>query len=350
MITRTRSRVRLGAAACAVTAAFSLAACSGSGGAKHSSAPATTPAPTTSTSSSSAASKPSPKAAAINPLTGLKASSNPVVAVKVEDTPWSRPQVGLDQADIVYIEQVEGGLTRLVAVFNTHLPTAVEPVRSTRANDPEIMAQYGPVIYVASGGSRAEYYPLNHSPLKQVINDHGGPGFHRDNSRTAPDNLVVNLQEVVRAVKGPRAKSIGLAWSPKLVNPSTAGAVVSTTVGATPVVFKYNPKWHKYFRYFNGQLDTLLNGHYVSTPNVIVQFVKGNVFAKDIDPAGNPAWYQHTLGSGDVVVFRDGRRIEGHWSRPHALSGTSLVDNNGKRIMLAPGGAWFVLVNNGGHV
>jgi hypothetical protein len=212
------------------------------------------------------------------------------------------------------------------------------------------MAQYGPVIYVASGGSRAEYYPLNHSPLKQVINDHGGPGFHRDNSRTAPDNLVVNLQEVVKAVKGPRAKSIGLYWSAKLANPSTGGTVVSTTVGATPVVFKYNAKWHRYYRYFDGHLDTLANGHYVSTPNVIVQFVKGNVFAKDIDPAGNPAWYQHTLGSGDVVVFRDGRRIEGHWSRPHALSGTSLVDAKGKPIMLKPGGAWFVLVNNGGHV
>jgi hypothetical protein len=80
---------------------------------------------------------------------------------------------------------------------------------------------------------------------------------------------------------------------------------------------------------------------------VIVQFVKGNVYSLDIDPAGNPAWYQHTVGSGRVVVFRDGRRIVGTWSRPHPSMGTRLVDAHGKPIALAPGGAWFVLVNDG---
>src|SRR4051812_20850331 len=77
-----------------------------------------------------AAPKPKPKAkpkpkSAINPLTGLKPSRNKVVAVKIDDTAGARPQVGLDRADVVYVEQVEGGLTRLVAIFNSHLPLRV---------------------------------------------------------------------------------------------------------------------------------------------------------------------------------------------------------------------------------
>lgn len=85
----------------------------------------------------------------------------------------------------------------------------------------------------------------------------------------------------------------------------------------------------------------------MSTPNVIVQHVHGSVFPADIDPAGNPAWYQRTVGSGPVVVFRDGRRIDGRWNRPRATSGTQLVDAQGRPITLSPGGAWFVLVNTG---
>jgi hypothetical protein len=323
---------------------LAAAACSSSSGKPKQSASTPVPAPSSSSSSSHGAAPAAPK---INPLTGLKPSSNPVVAIKVEDTDEARPQAGLNQADIVYIEQVEGGLTRLLAVFDTHLPSNVGPVRSTRNDDPEIVAQYGPIIYVASGGSRAEYRPLDRSKLHTVINDRGGPGFRRDNNRPVPHNLFSDLSYVAKKVKGPKAGGIGLTWSPKIGNAATAGPTVSTTVGGTPVVFHWSAGAHRYIRYHGGQPDRLSNGQPVATTNVIVQFVAGNVYAADIDPAGNPAWYQHTVGSGRVVVFRDGKRIEGRWSRPHFGSGTRLVDLHGKPIALAPGGAWFALVNTG---
>jgi hypothetical protein len=309
-----------------------LAACSGG------SKPATSsPPPSSST----------PPIPAIDPLTGLKPSSNKVIAVKIDDTAGARPQVGLDQADIVYIEQVEGGLTRLVAVFDSHLPTRVGPVRSTRNDDPEIVAQYGPIIYVASGGDHIEYQPMDRSNLHTVINDRGGPGFSRDNSRPVPLNLFANLATVTSKVKGPTATSIGLHWSSTITNPAHPGTTVTTRVGATPVVFRWSSATHRYVRYYQGQVDRLATGHSVSTPNVIVQFVPGHVFRADIDPAGNPAWFQHTVGQGRAVVFRNGKRIDGRWSRRDPASGTTLVDTHGKPITLAPGGAWVVLVNNG---
>src|SRR5262249_28827404 len=137
----------------------------------------------------------SPPPAAVSPLTGEKPSKNPVIAVKIEDTALGRPQVGVDKADIVYVEQVEGGLTRLMAVFNSALPT-VEPVRSARPSDPELALQFGHIIFVASGGSRAGIAPLDKSPLRAVINDRGAPGFRRDPTRAAPENLQANLKHI----------------------------------------------------------------------------------------------------------------------------------------------------------
>ena len=53
-----------------------------------------------------------------NSLSGREGSDGQILVVKIDDTLAARPQIGLDRADVVYIEQVEGGLTRLAAVFH----------------------------------------------------------------------------------------------------------------------------------------------------------------------------------------------------------------------------------------
>jgi hypothetical protein len=85
----------------------------------------------------------------------------------------------------------------------------------------------------------------------------------------------------------------------------------------------------------------------IATPNVIVQFCRSTVYRRDIDTAGNPAQWTHTVGSGKAVVFRNGRRIVGTWNRRTVKDGTTLRDGRGATIALAPGGAWFVQVANG---
>jgi hypothetical protein len=266
-----------------------------------------------------------------------------VIAVKIEDTALGRPQVGTNKADIVYVEQVEGGLTRLMAIFNTSLPN-VEPVRSIRPSDPELALQFGHIILVASGGSRAGIAPLDKSPLHAVIGDRGDPGFSRDPNRVAPENLVSNLATVAKKVTGPTAKSIGLAWSAKKPAGQTKpGNLVQTRVGGTAVTFHWNAKQRRYQRIIDGAVQKTANGSVISTPNVIVQFCRVTVYTKDRDVLGNPAQFTHTIGHGRAVVFRDGRRIEGTWSRKSVNAGTILRTKDGKVIPLTPGGAWFVL-------
>jgi hypothetical protein len=324
---------------CVAITTVTLAACGGSHHAKK-----TTPPP----SSSSPIPTPTTPVAlpAINPLTGLKPSSNPVVAVKIDDTGNGRPQRNINLADIVYIEQVEGGLTRLLAVYDTSLPV-VEAVRSTRASDPELVAQYGPIAYVASGGAGNPLAILDHSKLKTAINDRGAAGFARDGNRGAPYNLTANLAAIGKRLKGPQAKSVGFLWAAASLGKDPIAHTVRTTVGSTAVRFDYNAALKRYVRVIDGAVQHTASGAVISTPNVIVQFCKVTVYPADTDVNGNPSKYTHSIGSGTVVVFRNGRRINGTWSRPNATSGTTFKDATGAPIPLAFGGAWVVLVATG---
>ncbi|MCU1657414.1 MAG: hypothetical protein JWO57_2070 [Pseudonocardiales bacterium] len=328
--------------ACVAVSAVALAACSGSHHAKQSASAVITPPTPSPTPTKKAAPKLPP---AVSPFTGIgKPSTNPVVAVKIDDTANGRPQVNIDKANIVYIEQVEGGLTRLLAIYNTQLPT-VEAVRSTRASDPELVAQYGPIAYVASGGAPNPLQVLDRSNLKSSINDRGGPGFARDGSRSAPYNLTANLALAGQTLKAPRAKSIGLTWSAAAnLTHRPKGLSVQTVVGGTPVRFDWNAGLHRYVRVIDGAVQRTASGTLISTPNVIVQFCQVTVYPQDVDVMGNPSQFTHTIGTGKVVVFRNGHRVDGTWTRPKATSGTTLRTSLGKPLALAPGGAWVVLV------
>ena len=79
----------------------------------------------------------------------------PALAVKVDNYPTARPQSGLDQADIVFEEPVEGRITRFVAVFQCQSPSLVGPIRSARAVDAPILDQLSKPIFVHVGGHRA---------------------------------------------------------------------------------------------------------------------------------------------------------------------------------------------------
>ncbi|MDT4980720.1 MAG: hypothetical protein QOG07_2599 [Pseudonocardiales bacterium] len=344
-MTTTSRTLRISCAVLSLTCLLSVAACGG--GHKKKAAP-TTPAATPTTSAPAPKPKPKPKVPTVDPLTGGKVTKGAVVAVKIDDTANGRPQAGIDKADIVYIEQVEGGLTRLAAVFHSRKPVPVGPVRSVRANDPELLSQYGKIAFVASGGGGDSLPALDHSILKADINDRGGPGFSRDGSRPVPYNLMLNLGQLPSSF-GAGAQSIGFTWSSskKGLGATPIAAGVRTVVGGTPVGFNWSSVLHRWVRVIDGAVQRAADGATISTPNVIVQFCNGHVNHNDVDAAGNPGWFTESIGSGRVVVYRDGHAVNGRWSRKNVGSGTTLKDKFGHDIPLAPGGAWVVLASTG---
>jgi hypothetical protein len=296
---------------------------------------------------------PPPPPAPVNPLTGVGAPNGlPVVAVKIDDTAPGRPQVNIDKADIVYIEQAEGGLSRLIGIFNTNHPV-VGYVRSVRSSDSELLQQYGKITLVASGGGGRSLPDLDRSGLNGWIQDRGAGYFTRVyRSQSSYINLTMDLAKVAAAVKSPAAQSIGFTWSAGLDQAVSIGArtSINTRVGQTDVTFNFDPALNEYVRYISGVRQVASDGSPVATPNVIVMSCSVTPDPSDVDVNGAVSQFTNTVGQGAMTVFRNGFAIPGTWSRASATSPTILVDAAGHPIPLMPGGAWVALPANGAPV
>lgn len=350
MNTPSRQR-RVIAVAAVASVLFAATACTSDHKKKPAAATPTTPTPTTSSSSATPTPKPKPKPAPKNPLTGIGGvPANPVIAVKIDDTAPGRPQRNIDLADVVYIEAVEGGLTRLAAVYATHMPT-VGYVRSTRPSDPDLLLQYGKITEAYSGGAHDSLPRVHKSGITSWSNDAGAPYYFR--APHANDhgyiNLALDLGKVSKKTKTPRAKSIGWTFNPSLAGlPATTATNIQTVVrgsnsAGTGVQFRYDAKLRKYVRYIDGARQTAADGKPVAAANVIVQQCKVVAHPADTDVNGNPSQFTYTVGTGTVSVFRQGKRINGTWSRPKLDSGTTLRTTAGKALPLNPGNTWVVL-------
>jgi hypothetical protein len=283
-----------------------------------------------------------------NPLTGTGSRpSGPVVGVKVDDTGGARPQAGLDAADVVYVEPAEGGLTRLLAVYASRRPQTVGPTRSVRGNDPELLAQYGPVALAFSGGAANELRVFERSPLVDASVDAHPDAYRRDPGRPVPYNLFVNLDKVsgqVRDAAGVR--DVGFRWSAKdsQIDGAPAANRMSVLSGSTRLTFRWDASGGRWVRETGGRTDVGTDGQPVATRNVLVQFCRVTPDLGDIDQAGNPAPYAHTVGSGRAVLFRDGHEVDGRWTRDKSGDATRYTDTKGKELLLHPGGVWVLLV------
>jgi Protein of unknown function (DUF3048) C-terminal domain/Protein of unknown function (DUF3048) N-terminal domain len=239
----------------------------------------------------------------------------------------------------------------MLAVFGTSKPV-VEPVRSVRASDAELLVQYGPISLVASGGGHDALPRLDASPIKGIINDRGAAGFSRDGNRSAPYNLRADLAEMSARARTAGSRNVGFSWArtdPRLKT-APAAPSVRTVVGSTPVTFQWQARLGKYVRTVDGTQLHAADGAPLATPNVLVQLCTVTDNRGDIDVNHNPSRYTHTVGSGRVVLFRNGHRIEGKWSRASAGAPTKFTDAKGAPLLLAPGGAYVVLANKGARV
>jgi hypothetical protein len=349
----TAARRALAASVAATTLLVGAGCTGGSGGSSDSPFSSATP-KTSSSGSGPVKPKPRPQPPR-NPFTGIgPVPKTPTVAVKIDDTSPGRPQVNIDKADIVYIEAVEGGLTRLAAIFGTHTPAHVGYVRSTRPSDPDLFLQYGKITEAYSGGAHDSLPRVREAGLRSWSNDAGAPYYSRV-ARSESDyiNLVLDVAEVAKHTNTPRPRSIGWTFSTSVKGLTLhRGTDVRTTVtgsysGGTPVEFRWVPGLRSYVRYIDGVAQRAADGHRIRTTNVIVQQCKVIAHPQDRDVLGNPAQFTFTVGKGPVTVFRNGKRINGTWSRPHLGAGTRLRTASGRTIPLMPGNTWVVLIRRG---
>ncbi|HEY5978739.1 MAG TPA: DUF3048 domain-containing protein [Microlunatus sp.] len=271
-------------------------------------------------------------------MTGRKPSDHKVVAVKVENIAAARPQIGLNAADIVFVEEVEGSLTRLVAVYHTTFPKRVGPVRSARNTDVELLPLFGKPGLVYSGANRRVQRNIDASPIVPLQRS------DRDSARVAPHNVFVDLDAVVdRASKVGDVRSIGWTFAADDPRWDTAAEDSSVTGKVGGDTFTFSRRDDAYLVRWNGKTYADgRSGKAATTDNVVIMSVK-NTPDGNADVNGSRSVKSATVGKGKVVVYRDGRKISGSWRRAGDSKPLRLVDADGRDIPLATGKTWVLL-------
>jgi Protein of unknown function (DUF3048) N-terminal domain/Protein of unknown function (DUF3048) C-terminal domain len=284
------------------------------------------------------------------PLTGAPAPhgaipSRPALAIKVENAPEARPQTGLDDADIVYEEPVEGGYTRFIAVFQCAEAPQVGPVRSGRMTDPDVLVQFGRPALGYAGGVKAVKDSIARAGLIDVNYVAAAQAYTRDDSRAAPHNLYTSTRALWKAARSrDGAPAPVFKYDDEL--PQKAKRVSQAHLpfsSVSDVYWAWSRKRSAWLRSHGTTPHETTDGGRVSATNVVVLQVEvrpGHI----LDAAGNPSPVVTLTGSGRAYVLRDGRMVLGRWQRPTLSEVTRLVTEDGSPIALAPGRTWVELL------
>jgi hypothetical protein len=292
---------------------------------------------------------PGTAAPVLSPFTGRPVSSpRPVLAVKIDNVRAARPQTGLERADIVYVEPVEGGLSRILAIFSSALPDRIGPVRSARESDLELLAQYGTPGLVYSGANRTVLGAIRAAPVVDLSPARAGAAYSRSAAKAAPHNLLVDPARLLKNRTGiSAAGDIGFRFGALPAGAGTAAQRQVIRYGAASTAFTWSARRERWNVTLDGRAARTSDGTRLSAATVIVQ--ETEITASDLrDALGNATPYTHTVGSGTAVVLRDGQAVRARWSRPSAQAGTTFTTEAGAPLPFAAGPVWVVYAKTSG--
>jgi len=294
------------------------------------------PAAKPSARSSEAATKTAP---AVNPLTGTGPGGQ-VLAVKIDNVGVAQSQqAGLNSADLVYVIQVEGGLSRYLAVFDSsNAPSKVGPVRSARQTDIPLLAVYGHVGFAYSGAISGLLPELAAANVQNLTPDSAANLFSNGGSSPTyidPKGIFAAYPHLAQT------QNVGFRFG---AMPAGGQADTSVRVDMPTASFTFTASGTQWLVTVDGSSATTLDQGRTSADNVIVQHVQV-VPGKFTDHnAAQPAneVFSETTGQGAADFYRDGKVWHGQWSKPADTSQTTYTVN-GKPMELAAGRTWIVL-------
>ena len=285
----------------------------------------------------------------VAPLTGLPAPTRitkrrSALTIKIDNTSEAMPQYGIDKADVIYEEIVEGGITRLAAIFNSRLPTMVGPVRSVRRTDREIVYPIGG-IFTFSGGAQYAIQSIETAPVKLFDESNSGAAMFRDSKRYAPHNLFANAALLMTKGGVPKPPPALFTYRTSR-EPARGARVNSFTVGfaagyATSYI--WDGKTRSWDRSIFGVPDVTAGAVRLSPKNVIVMNV---LYRGGVGVLGS---YAQLTGSGPVEIFTGGRVQRGTWSRRNLRKPIVYKVASGAVIGLTPGQTWVDLLDTSEH-
>ena len=289
------------------------------------------------------------KKANTNVLSGREGVNGPVLVVKLDDTTQAHPQVGLEDADIVYIEQVEGGLTRLAAVFSSTIPRRIGPIRSARISDIDILSQFGRVAFAYSGAQRKLLAVIAAANLQDLGAQRQSPTIYTtDPNRIPPyamilraDLLMEKIVEKNYAIDS--AKNVGFEFG----DLPEGGVPTETAVMHWPAA-RYSATWSddqaRWLLSHNTSVNYAESGVVLGPTTLVIQMVSITP-SEYKDKVGGVTPFSQTVGTGKAYVLRDGQRFVTTWSRASSETGTTFTLPDGSVMQFDPGQIWIALTD-----
>ncbi len=296
------------------------------------------------------------------PLTGLPVRAiarRPALVVKIENSPVARPQSGLDRADLVVEELVEGGITRFAAMFQSRDPGVVGPVRSLRAVDAAIASPTRGLL-ASSGGAGVVLRALAKAPVQLMTPSDPASAYFRSAAAAAPHNLFARAS-ALWSNADPAHSAPPPAYLPFAADAASA-ATSSSSPDSRPARrallrfspaeqprWAYDPASGTWLRSEGTTPARVAGGARISAGNVVVLTVRTRD-AGYRDPIGNPVPETVLTGSGKALVLSGGRQVSGTWRKAAAGAPLTLATTRGGALLLAPGTTWLELVPTSGSV
>jgi len=296
------------------------------------------------------------------------------LAVMIENHKDSRPQSGLSKADIVYEAVAEGGITRFMAVYlcdAAGFDTLLGPIRSARTYFLDWLMEYD-ASYVHVGGAACDstvdpraraLCQIDKYGIKNIdqMGRYGSyPYFWRDYEKlghpVATEHTMHSTTEKLWQIAekaGYTAKDEkGISWledfrpwkfkedDPKKGNVSKIKFSFWRGYKDYDVVWEYNENKNEYKRMNGGESQIDFNNKDQLTAKVVIVQK-----TKEIGPIDEHKHllYQ-TTGSGEVLIFQDGKVIKGKWTKKDKASRTIFYDRSGREIKLDRGRIWIEIV------
>ena len=258
--------------------------------------------------------------------------------MKIDNYVAARPQSGMDKADIVFEEPVEGGITRYAAVFQCQNAALVGPVRSARNIDIGILGQLGTPLLVHVGGINPVLANIDASPLVNIdLGDYGSLQTH-PSGRVAPYDTYSSTAQLWGTQPTMTTPPQPLfSYSTQTPTGTPVSTVHIDFSSNSDVTWKYQPSIGAFTRFYNGtQPDVLADGVQNTAANVIVQYVQISYgpWAENSEGGLEVQADLYPNASGAAEVFRDGVEITGTWHRSTLGSPTQFVSTAGTPIPL----------------
>ena len=285
-----------------------------------------------------------------NFFTGLAGENKQILVVKIDDTNAAHPQIGVESADVVYVEQVEGGLTRLAAIYTSKLPPLIGPIRSARISDIELLAQFGRVGFAYSGAQSKMRPVIAAANLENLSAERNPPSIYgKDPDRPGPVDMILKPDLLLeRANANPK---IRIETATASVFPFGDAPKGETNTAVAKVKWpsaKYELRWdstnEKWLIYFNEKPNMAANGEHLYADTAIIQIVSitPSIYG---DKFGEITPFSKTTGSGKAVMLRDGFSYQISWQRNLESDVTTWMSEDGGVANFKPGRTWIFLTD-----